>query len=228
MSDHLRPQRPNFLPPYAEECLMALANLGLGRHISIGGAFGLSHYHEYRQTHDVDAWWRDSAASVDQVAVTQALQNTLSQYGAVRIRTWGEVVSVELLRDKRVIFSFQIARRSARLLPEAENVWPGELSVDSLEDIVASKMTALINRGAPRDFLDIYELCKSDVLSKEECWRLWQDRSIAAGESPDSKKATLAIQSSLARIEVARPVMQGGDKARLRTWYNEVFLNGVV
>ena len=32
----------------------SLAAEGLGRHISIGGAFGLARYHEYRPTHDVD------------------------------------------------------------------------------------------------------------------------------------------------------------------------------
>ncbi len=56
-----RPQRPTHLPEYAEACLQALVESGLSHAISLGGAFGLLHYYDYRPTHDVDAWWTDLA-----------------------------------------------------------------------------------------------------------------------------------------------------------------------
>ena len=52
-----RPRRPTHLPDYAEACLQALADHGMGKKISLGGALGLLHYLDYRPTHDVDAWW---------------------------------------------------------------------------------------------------------------------------------------------------------------------------
>ena len=36
--------------------------------VVIGGGFALQHYHEYRATHDIDAWWRAAPT----VAATKA------------------------------------------------------------------------------------------------------------------------------------------------------------
>lgn len=41
----MQPKRPNHVSEYAVACLGALASGGLGRHISLGGALGLAHYH---------------------------------------------------------------------------------------------------------------------------------------------------------------------------------------
>jgi predicted nucleotidyltransferase component of viral defense system len=48
-----------------------------------------------------------------------------------------------------------------------------DVPLESLSDLVASKMNDLVERGAPRDFLDIYTLCQAEVLSIDECWALW-------------------------------------------------------
>jgi hypothetical protein len=50
------PTRPTHLPDYAELCLRALAEQQLGDKISLGGAFALLHYLDYRSTYDVDGW----------------------------------------------------------------------------------------------------------------------------------------------------------------------------
>ncbi len=63
----------------------------------------------------------------------------------------GDVVSVELLEGKRKVFSFQIAHRSAQLQPSVPLPWANSL-LDSFDDLVARKMVALIERGAPRTF----------------------------------------------------------------------------
>lgn len=51
----LTPRRPSHLPDYAELCLTALAAHQLGDKISLGDAFALLHYLDYRSTYDVDA-----------------------------------------------------------------------------------------------------------------------------------------------------------------------------
>lgn len=50
-------QRPTLVSEYARACLEALSSSGCGCRLSLGGAFGLAHYFEYRFTQDVDAWW---------------------------------------------------------------------------------------------------------------------------------------------------------------------------
>jgi predicted nucleotidyltransferase component of viral defense system len=101
------------------------------------------------------------------------LKKTLSAFGTVRIRSWGDVDSVELQQDGRTVFSFQVARRSAHLEEPISAGWI-EVPLDSLADLVSSKMVALVERGAPRDFLDIYTLCQAGLLSVADCWALWR------------------------------------------------------
>lgn len=61
--DVMQPQRPRHIPEYASVCLEALVASNLGETISVGGAFGLLHYLDYRPTHDVDAWWVPAATT---------------------------------------------------------------------------------------------------------------------------------------------------------------------
>lgn len=46
--------------------------------------------------------------------------------------------------------------------------------IETVRDNVASKMNALVDRGAPRDFLDIRAVIVKGLVSVEECWALWQ------------------------------------------------------
>lgn len=227
------PQRPKQVSPYAQACLQALATSGLGKHLSLGGAFGLAHYYEYRTTHDVDAWWVEPISREGRQAIVTALEEALRSFGQVRTRTWGDVVSVELISNDKTIFSFQIARRSAELQAPAVGVWPGGIGVDSLPDLVASKMTALVERGAPRDFRDIYALCQSGIVSITQCWELWSERQRLANEDASRSRANLALLSHLARLEQARPLDSIEDAARraeaerVRTWFSKEFLRDV-
>lgn len=151
-------------------------------------------------------------------------------FGEVRTRTWGDVMSVELRQEGRAIFSFQIANRSVLLEAPHPSPWPGVL-VDGLPDLVASKMVALVERGAPRDFLDIYKLCRQNMSTPDQCWRLWHARQEAAEGQADLSQAALAIQLHLERIETHRPLANINDPAqresagRLRSWFREEFLN---
>lgn len=223
-------QRPTHLPNYAERCLQALAANGLGDKISLGGAFGLLHYLDYRPTHDVDAWWESSATSNDQRRVIEVVEAALQPEGKVKTRAWSDVVSIELFQEGQVVFSFQIARRSAQLEPSAPAPWINVL-LDSFPDLVASKMTALVERGAPRDLRDIYALCQAGLATPRECWKLWKKRQRLANSDADTARAALAIETHLARITQHRPLDQIADPQQrleaeqVRSWFANEFLN---
>jgi len=226
----LQPHRPQQMSEHAEACLLALSAQELGRKISLGGAFGLAHYYEYRPTHDVDAWWMPEATAEERQQVVQAIQDALRSFGPVQVRTWGDVVSVELRQEERTVFSFQVAHRSAQLAPSQPVPWT-DVWLDSFPDLVAAKMVALVERGAPRDFRDIYTLCQTGVTNAEQCWTLWRRRQQLAGSDTDAARARLAVRTHLARIALHRPLDQIADTAeraraeRVRTWFEEEFLN---
>jgi hypothetical protein len=225
----MRPTRPKKLPQYAVLCLQALGGSRLGAKLSLGGAVGLMHYFEYRLTNDVDAWWMEGLTNDEREQLVDLIETTLSSLGEVKTRAWGDVVSIELYVNGKAVFSFQIAGRSAQLEPSQSSPW-GTILLDSLSDLVASKMVALIERGAPRDFRDIYALCHEAVVTPEECWRLWRQRQTLAGSDSSLSRAELAIQTHLARIERHRPLELIDESAarqtaeQLRTWFKTEFL----
>lgn len=208
--------------------MQALAAAGLGHAISLGGALGLLHYLDYRSTHDVDAWWEPSVSAADRERVLQVISDALQPSGDIRTRRWGEVVSVELVVAGKTVFSFQIADRSARLEPSSTLSW-ADVSIDSLPDLVASKMVALVERGAPRDFRDIHALCHSGLMTAEECWSLWRLRQQRAGSDTDTHRARLALATHLSRIAQHRPLERITDPEErveagsLRTWFTKEF-----
>lgn len=222
--------RPTHISPYAELSIRVLAEQGLGDKISLGGAFGLLHYWDYRSTHDVDAWWQAETTSADRQRVIDILVESLGAYGQVRQRIWGEVVSIELQTEGKTVFSFQIAARSAQLQPSVPAGW-ADVLLDSLPDLLASKMVALVERGAPRDFRDIYAVCQAGLSTPEICWQLWQQRQQRSGSDADMGRARLAIEVHLERIEQHRPLNRVSDAQQrmeaqqTREWYRSEFLH---
>lgn len=216
---------------FAVRCLEELADRGLGHCVSLGGALALFHYLDYRSTQDVDAWWNPSLGSDERSGVIAAIHSVLSGYGEVRQRSWGDVLSLELLQGRKKVFSFQLARRSAQLEPTQSAPWVA-VQMDSLTDLVASKMAALVERGAPRDFRDIYTLCQAGLIAPAGCWELWSRRQVASGVESDFGRAVLAVETLLTRIEDYRPlssIENDADRQQaesVRTWFREVFLNG--
>lgn len=161
--------------------------------------------------------------------VTHKLETTLAAFGEVLVRAWGDVTSVELSQDGKTVFSFQIAERSARLEEPVSAGWI-DVPLDSLSDLAASKMVALVERGAPRDFLDIYNLCQSGTLTVNDCWDLWSRRQTLAGSDTDLSRAYLAIETHLEHIVLHRPLEKIADPEQreqaqhLRDWYLHSFL----
>lgn len=226
------PQRPSNMPDYAEACLQALAERGLGEKLSLGGGVGLLHYLDYRPTHDVDAWWTSSASEQDRRRVVETVEAVLRATGQVITRSWGDVTSVELQLEGETVFSFQIARRSAQLESPARAPWVDVL-LDGFSDLLASKMVALVERGAPRDFRDIHALCRAELTTPQECWSLWRRRQRLTGSNTDSDRARLAVQTHLARIAQHRPLGQIAGPAKraeaeqVRTWFEGEFLDAL-
>jgi hypothetical protein len=222
---------PRNLSPLARACLEKLAEHG--ELVSIGGAIGLSYYLEYRPTADVDAWW-EAGSTEERAMLIGEIEGILRRFGRVRRRSWGDVESVELQQEDGTSFSFQVATRSARLREPVATPWPTGLRVDSLEDLAASKMEALISRGAPRDFRDIHALCAAGLLTVAELWELWTGRRKGARQAAERTQAALAVRTHLARIERVRPLETIGtqdDKraaAELRAWIKESLLRGLV
>jgi len=217
---------------YARACLEALAANSLGDRLSLGGAFGLLHYLDYRPTHDVDAWWEPSATEQDRRRVIKAIEAALQPFGPVRKRAWGDVASVELMIAGRVVFSFQIAHRSAQLEPPTPAPWAG-LLLDSFPDLLAGKMTALVERGAPRDLRDVYALCQAGLTTPQQCWQMWRRRQQLAGSDADPARARLAVATHLERIAQHRPlagIADAQDRAaagQLRDWFRAEFLDAL-
>lgn len=229
----MQPERPSHAPEHVERCFDALVSAGLAETISVGGALGLLCYLDYRPTHDVDAWWQSETTPAERSRVVATVQRTLEPLGPVRVRTWGEVVSIELLRGRKKVFSFQIAERSALLEAPGPAPWPSML-LDSFADLLANKMAALVERGAPRDFRDVYAVCQAGLTSPGECWRLWLERQRRANASAEAHRARLAVETHLARIVQHRPldrIADPGERAiaeRARKWYEEELLDALV
>jgi predicted nucleotidyltransferase component of viral defense system len=217
---------------YARLTLEQLAAHHLGNKLSLGGAFGLLHYLDYRPTHDVDAWWLAETTSSEQAAVLTVIEDTLAQFGQVKRRAWGDVTSIELLQAEGVVFSFQIAHRSAQLQPSTPAGWTDVL-LDSLADLIAGKMVALVERGAPRDFRDIYQLCRENLTTPAQCWQWWEQRQILAGSDASHHRARLAVETHLSRIIQHRPLESIDDPnqrnaaQQVRSWFQTEFLDAL-
>jgi hypothetical protein len=143
------------------------------------------------------------------------------------------VTSIELMDGTQTVFSFQIAHRSAQLEPSQPVPWT-EVLLDSFTDLVASKMVALVERGAPRDFRDIYALCQAGLITPSLCWQRWRERQRLAGSDTDAHRARLAVETHLARIVQHRPLEQISDPAgkaeaeAVRTWFQTEFLDALL
>ncbi len=223
----IRPTPPQNLDPYARELLEAFAGHPEAAEIVLGGGVALSHYMEYRGTVDVDAWWRNAANRKTRDLAQRAVEGIALKHGLrFRVRTWGETESYELLRESRKVFSFQISVKTRFLDAPQQGAWT-PVMIETLRDNVASKMAALVERGAPRDLRDIYELCTRQILSIEECWQLWKDKN----PELDSLEGRGKVLFHVERLELQRPLEkiaapdERANAAALRHWFKTRFCN---
>ncbi|MCW5557269.1 MAG: nucleotidyl transferase AbiEii/AbiGii toxin family protein [Verrucomicrobiae bacterium] len=221
------PRTPQSLNPLAREVLEALRGRPEAASIVIGGGVALQHYLLYRGTMDLDAWW--SQETRDTKAASRAIHETVEALARKHhlnfsVRSFGETESFELRNGVAKVFSVQIATRTTELDEPLESEWK-PVKIESLRDNLAAKMNALVNRGAPRDYLDIFTACTHGIVSPAECWKLWQ----AKNPGGDAPQAAAAMLTKLRDIEARRPLekipdAQERDKSAIvRAWFPSEF-----
>lgn len=208
--------------PLADRILNELAQQPGSDQVVLGGYFALRQHVNYRNTHDIDAWWKSRADVHAEAGIRAAMQKVAAENGlTVTERRFGETISLEFNRGNDRIFSFQIAVRSVQLEPPLASDWPPIL-IETLNDNVASKMNALVDRGSPRDFTDIYQVVNTGLLSASQCWSLWE-RKNQAGTTEAAKQKVLL---HLTALEQRRPLDGIADEeerrqaSTVRNWFH--------
>ena len=207
-----QPKIPAHLDPLAKEMLDRLrAHPEAARHVILGGYFALKHYLDYRNTADIDGWWSSDTAPSDQKFVLECLRSMAHEIAdrhkltvKERVSKASDVVSIEFQRDSRTVFSFQIAARAVELAPPLTDQSPwSPIPIETLEENIASKMNALVSRGAPRDFQDIRRLVEERIVSIDDAWRLWQAKNPGNNNLTEAKEQVTRRMHS---IELRRPL----------------------
>jgi len=220
-----RPTPPSRLGVYAREVLEFLAGHEAAAEIVLGGGIALAHYVDYRDTFDLDAWWAVAPTEPANALLDEAMQTVAARHGMTCVRrSWGETVSLELVAGQRKVFSLQIAPRDRYLDATLEAEW-SPVRIETLRDNIASKMNALVNRGAPRDLRDIHEVCRRGLMSATQCWELYEEKNPGWSARDAAGKVLHAVE----RLEIQRPLdsisddKQRRDAAAVRQWFRGVF-----
>jgi len=213
MRTDLQPKVPVNLSPYARELLERLREEPSAKAFVLGGGVALSHYCEYRQTFDVDAWWRGEPEAEAWESATRIMRELAAQHGLDYLeRGWEETRSSEWRSGSNKVFSFQVSRRTVNLDPSLASAW-SPVRIETFRDNLAAKMNALVVRGAPRDILDVFELCQRNLVSPSECWELWRLKN--ANGDPEAARGE--VLRHLAALEGRRPlekIANPGQRAR--------------
>ena len=228
MDDKHLPIRPSTLPDMVDDALEAISREPWASRIILGGGIALKHYDDFRSTHDIDAWWLGFPDEDIRRLLRDAIAKVAKAHGySLDHRRFGATDSFEYcnaVTGKRE-FSFQIAVRDVELDEPLPSPWP-PLRIETLRDNIGAKMNALVNRGAPRDFIDIHRVVTDGLLSVADCWGFWRTKN-PGGKVEDAKRQILAF---LVRIETRRPlesIPDGSERlaaARVRDWFRSDFL----
>lgn len=220
-----KPVPPTSLSALAREVLDLLASRPAAADIVLGGGVALAHYLDYRVTYDLDAWWASSPTTSAEQLLTDVMQAVALKHGlTLAKRSWGETTSLELIDAERKIFSLQIAPRDRWLDAPLDAAWP-PVRIETLRDNIASKMTALVERGAPRDLRDIHQVCHRGLMTVDECWTVYR----AKNPSRSARDAAAKVLHSIERLEMQRPLdtiateAQRREAEAVRSWYRTVF-----
>jgi hypothetical protein len=222
------PQKPATLDPRTERLLEWMGGQPWAHLIVLGGGVALKHYVDYRPTKDCDAWW-DSAASAEQrqrvLEETAAALLRLNPGCGQRRDDWGDVNSISVVEKGKVVFSFQIARRTSQLAPYLPSSW-GSVQIESLEDNVASKLCAFVDRGVGRDFSDVYQIHHRLGWSAAQLWGLWRRKNPRREVSDAKAKARVKFEVLLRSrpLESIQPESRRRELAEARRWFQEEML----
>jgi hypothetical protein len=224
----MTPKRPKTLSVLAERVLEEFRGKPIAENIILGGGIALKHYDDFRSTQDIDAWWKEARNPETITALRSLIENVGKESGyEVVHRQFGVTDSFEFKEtaSNKKVFSFQISVRDVTLDAPLLSAWP-PLYIETLRDNIGSKMNALINRGAPRDLMDIYRIVNDGLLKVEDCWKIWQEKN-PSGERDEAQGKVL---THLIRLEQRRPLEailvqeERQSATMLRKWYHEAFL----
>ena len=113
------------------------------------------------------------------------------------------VITIDLRKNKTKLLSFQIAPRSIELEPPNVDHSPfAPIALETLADNIGAKMTALVGRGAPRDFLDIARVAAEHLATPTDLWALYK----AKNPTSSLMLAKAQVSQNLAAIELRRPL----------------------
>ena len=217
---------PERVEPLATEVLENLQGFPEAGEIVLGGYFALKRYVDYRTTHDLDAWWKTGRTERTMVCIRRVMNAVAQRHGlALSEREWGDTASFELSENKQKIFSFQIALRSVELEAAEPSAWKPVL-IESLADTVGGKMNALVQRGAPRDFLDIRELVTRGVVSAEHCWEWWSRKNPAV-EVMQARAQALRLLEELEQrrpLDTINDLSERAAASSAREWIRRILL----
>lgn len=220
--------RPGRLDPLTERVLSLLSGKPAMAQVILGGYLALQHHVDYRTSHDIDAWWSGRADAAAEGVIRQVMQQVAIEADMeLRERRFGDTLSFDLAHAGQQRFSFQIAVRSIAVEEPQLSAWP-PLRIETLADNVGAKMNALVNRGAPRDFLDVHAVVSAGLLTLARCWELWQIKN--PGQSTDAARQNVLLH--LAGLDSRRPLGSIEDPVareraqHVRHWFRDVFIRG--
>jgi len=118
------PQMAQRLHELAREILEELRDQPAAAALILGGGVALQHYYEYRETHDIDAWWASTPKADTRQLLRETMQRVAERHGySLAVRAWRETESLELQDEGKTIFSFQVAVRSLELESPGPSAW---------------------------------------------------------------------------------------------------------
>ena len=145
-----------------------------------------------------------------------------------RLFTHSQTRSFELKEAGKKVFSFQISPRDIQLEPALASAWH-PVQIETFRDNLGSKMSALVGRGAPRDFLDVHAVCTRGLTTIAECWQTWQCKNPGL----DAVQARMTVLEHLASLESRRPLeriraeAEKAAAAAVRAWFKTTFCKKV-
>ena len=98
--------------------------------------------------------------------------------------------------------------------------------IETLADNLGSKMNALVDRGSPRDFLDVRTTVGAGLISIPQCWDLWARKNPSDTVAVGRQK----VLHHLNALETRRPLVSIVDDAArreakaTRDWFRAEFL----
>lgn len=218
--------KPLCLDPRADRALSLLAGRPEAAEIVLGGYFALQHYTNYRRTYDIDAWWKTRAVAASEQAIREAMEQVAAEERSeLRERRFGDTLSFELVRAGKKEFSFQIAVRTIGLEEPITSPWPPVL-IETVVDNLASKMNALVNRGAPRDFTDIKHAVEEGLITIPGAWDLWSRKNLGEDLESAKQKTLLHLEGLEGRrpLEAIRDIAERERARTTRAWFKQEFL----